>query len=86
MGNSNQKLQLLKECEEHEANKKRIEDQYNKALQHILEMHQAEIEKLAKIEIHYFNLEKAKLDDLKNKSEMVPKTKCLSLNFQQLNK
>lgn len=83
MGNSNQKLQLLKE---HEASMKMIEDQYNKALQHILEMHQAEIEKLAKIEIHYFNLEKTKLDDLKNKSEMVPKTKCLSLNFQQLNK
>jgi hypothetical protein len=75
MGNDGTKLQLRNE---HEATMKMIVDQHNKALQHILEMEEAYFEKLSKLKIDYFALEKGNLNDLKNKSEMIPKAKCHS--------
>lgn len=78
MGNHGTKFQLVNIDE---TKIKMIEDYHNKLQQHILEMEEAYFEKLAKLKIAYFALEKGNLNDLKNKSEMIPKTKCHSENF-----
>ena len=91
MGNSNRKLQLMNE---HEAEMAMIRNQHDEkekklaieklALEHNLEKHRNEIERLAKLDAYHYNLEKGKLEAEIRKNELFHQREVAKIKNQQM--